>query len=133
MEVARFFAVAVAGLIVDLAVAWSAARLLGLPLWLAAGLGFVSAAAMNYVLHELWTFRAGMQRLSSARATRYGRALAATLAVRVGTVALLSWIFENSYALPVLVAGAGVSFGVNYGLSKYFVFQSPDASKESSP
>ena len=52
MEAARFLAVAVAGLILDLAVAWSAARYLGLPLWLAAALGFAVAAAMNYALHE---------------------------------------------------------------------------------
>ena len=88
-EALRFFAVSVAGLVLDLAVAWSAARLFGLPLWLAAATGFAVAAAMNYALHELWTFRAGARQLSAGRALRYGAALAATLAGRVAAVALL--------------------------------------------
>ena len=76
MEAVRFFAVAVAGLVLDMAVAWSAARLLGLPLWLAAATGFAVAATMNYVLHELWTFRHGARRLSAGRVLRYAMALA---------------------------------------------------------
>jgi putative flippase GtrA len=133
MEPVRFLVVAVTGLIVDLAVAWSVAHFLGLPLWLAAAVGFFVAAAMNYVLHELWTFRAGMQRISAGRATRYGIALAATLGVRVATVAGLSGTFGSNYVLPVLVAGAGVSFCVNYLLSKHFVFRPSAKSKESVP
>ncbi len=123
MEAARFLAVAVIGLIIDLAVAWSAARFLGMPLWLAAALGFIVAAALNYVLHELWTFRDGAKKLSAGRGARYAVALAATLGVRVATVAILTAIFGSLHALPVLVAGAGVSFCVNYLLSKYFVFR----------
>lgn len=132
MEMLRFFVVAVGGLVIDLAIAWSAAHFLGLPLWAAAGLGFVVAAALNYVLHELWTFREGEQELSAGRATRYGVALAATLAVRVATVALLAGLFGQGYALPILVAGAGVSFCANYLLSKYFVFR-PHAGSGESP
>lgn len=131
MEAARFLAVAVIGLIIDLAVAWSAARFLGVPLWLAAGIGFVVAAALNYVLHELWTFRDGMQKLSAGRGARYAIALAVTLGVRIAVVALLVVIFGSAYTLPVLVAGAGVSFCVNYVLSKFFVFR-PNA-KETAP
>lgn len=124
MEALRFFAVAVAGLVLDLAVAWSAARFLGLPLWLAAALGFMVAAGLNYVLHELWTFRGGARRLSGGRALRYGLALAATLAARVLTVALLAALVGEAWPLPVLIAGAGVSFVVNYLISKHFVFRS---------
>jgi putative flippase GtrA len=130
MEAARFLAVAVAGLILDLAVAWSAARYLGLPLWLAAALGFAVAAAMNYALHELWTFRTGARRLSAGRALRYGAALAATLAARVLTVAVLAALVGETWPLPVLIAGAGVSFVVNYLVSKHFVFRSETDAKE---
>lgn len=126
MEGVRFFAVAVAGLILDLAVAWSAAHFLGLPLWLAAAIGFLVAAGMNYVLHELWTFQGGAQRLSGARALRYALALAATLAARVLTVAGLAVIVGEAWPLPVLIAGAGVSFVVNYLISKHFVFRSEE-------
>jgi putative flippase GtrA len=123
MEATRFLAVAVAGLIVDLAVAWSAARFLNMPLWLATATGFAVAATLNYALHELWTFRAGARRLSAGRALRYGVALTATLSARVATVAVLAAILGNTFALPVLVAGAGVSFCVNYLISKHFVFR----------
>lgn len=123
MEATRFLTVAVVGLIVDLTVAWSAARFLNMPLWLATVAGFAVAAALNYALHELWTFRAGARRLSAGRALRYGVALAATLSARVATVAMLAAILGNTFALPVLVAGAGVSFCVNYMISKHFVFR----------
>jgi putative flippase GtrA len=127
MEAARFFAVAVAGLALDLVVAWSAARFLGLPLWLSAAVGFALAAAMNYALHELWTFRHGARRVSAGRALRYAMALAATLASRVATVAVLAVMFGEGKALLVLLAGAGVSFGVNFLISKFFVFRTgPD-------
>lgn len=125
MEAARFFVVSVVGLVLDLGVAWSAARLLGVPLWLAAAAGFVVAAGLNYALHELWTFRSGARQLSVVRALRYGMALVATLAARVASVAALVAVFGDSHALPVLVAGAGISFCVNYLVSKYFVFLKP--------
>lgn len=123
MEAARFFLVAVAGLVLDLTVAWATARLLGLPLWLAAATGFAAAAAANYALHELWTFRDGARLMSTRRALRYGVALAATLTARIATVAVLAAMAGDGHDLPVLLAGAGVSFFVNYAISKHFVFR----------
>lgn len=123
-EGARFLAVAVGGLVLDLAVAWSAARLVGLPLWLAAALGFLVAAAVNYALHELWTFRRAGRRLSAGRALRYAAVLGVTLSARVASVAALAMLFAADHALAILIAGAGVSFCVNYALSKHFVFRS---------
>lgn len=122
MQVARFFAVAVIGLSLDLAVAWSAAQILGLPLWLATAIGFAIAAIVNYALHELWTFRSASRRLSAARALRYTFVLGITLGTRIGSVAALAAIFGDARALSVLTAGAGLSFCVHYLISKYFVF-----------
>lgn len=133
IEAARFFAVAIAGLVLDLAVAWSAVRLLGLPLWLAAAVGFAVGAGVNYALHELWTFREGARRLSAGRALRYGAALAATLGSRVGTVAVLATLVGDAYPLPVLLAGAGVSFLVNYLISKHFIFRPDSGARDSAP
>ena len=133
IEAARFFAVAVAGLALDLAVAWSAARLLGLPLWLASATGFALAAAANYAAHELWTFRAGARQISAGRALRYALALVATLIARVTTVAVLASMFGDDLMLPVLLAGAGVSFCVNYLASKYLVFRSDAEAKDPAP
>jgi len=133
MEAARFLAVAVAGLALDIAVALCGARLLGLPLWLAAAVGFAVAAAVNYAAHELWTFREGARRLSGGRALRYGAALAATLGARMATVAALAALVGEGYALPVLLAGAGVSFFVNYAVSKHFVFCRDADTRETAP
>jgi len=109
-ELARFFAVAVAGLAVDLAIGWTLAEPLGLPLAVAATAGFAVAAALNYALHELWTFRDGARQLSAARALRYLGVLGLTLAVRLA-------------ALAVLGLAAAVSFAANYAASRMMVFR----------
>jgi len=124
MEAARFFAVAVGGLVLDLAIAWSAAHIFGLPLWLAAAVGFILAAGANYIMHELWTFREGARQVSSIRAFRYGLALALTLMTRVLVVAVLTAILGDRQALAILLAAALVSFCVTFAISKKFVFRS---------
>ena len=115
----RFGFVAVAGLCVDLATAWTLRTAFDLGLPLAAFLGFCAGAAFNYLLHERWTF--GTRAASARRGSLYLLALLATVATRVGAVALL----ERS-ALPdiaVLILATGVSFVVNYLLSRHLVFR----------
>lgn len=123
-EIVRFLFVSSAGLLLDLAIAWGAARFFGAPLSLAAAIGFIVAAVLNYSLHELWTFRDGERRLSASRASRYAAALAVTLATRVATVALVARIVGEEKVLSVIVVGAGVSVGVNFLISKWLVFRS---------
>jgi len=109
--------------VLDLAVAWGATIIFGLPLWLSAIVGFVVAAMANYLLHEFWTFRSPKNRPSSLRAIRYTLVLAGTLVVRIIVVAILAEIAGDSHALLVLMAGASVSFCVHYLVSKHLVFQ----------
>lgn len=129
-ELSRFLTVAVGGFGLDLAVSWWTAEFFGLPLWVAAATGFAVAAVVNYAAHELWTFHNGAQRLSIARASRYGLVLAATLAARAGSVAALAALLGDSWVLPVLLAGAAVSFCVHYLLSKQFVFRTAASLKD---
>ncbi|VWX53018.1 GtrA family protein [Novosphingobium sp. 9U] len=113
----RFGLVAVAGLCVDLGTAWLLRSLMPLPL--AAFFGFCVGAAFNYLLHERWTF--GTRQASARRGSLYVLALLATLGTRVGSVALL-----ERTALPdlaVLALATGVSFVVNYVLSRFLVFR----------
>ena len=115
----RFGLVAVAGLCVDLGTAWTLRTAFRLSLPLAAFLGFCAGAAFNYLLHERWTF--GTRAASARRGSLYLLALLATVVTRVGAVALL----ERS-ALPdiaVLILATGVSFVVNYLLSRHLVFR----------
>ena len=121
-ELVRFFTVTVLGVIIDIALAYALATQLGVPLWLAATIGFVTAASCNYVAHQLWSFRTGPRALSAVRAAKYAGAALATLAVRVAVVALLDRALGGDPALLILICGAGVSFFVNFGLSKFLVF-----------
>lgn len=118
----RFFAVAGGGVILDLALSWFLSRG-GMPLWVAASAGFTVAAVFNYFLHELWTFRdAGHAQFSGRRATQYVMTCLVTLAVRLAIVATLERLIGVGYALFILLCGAGVSFFVNFAISKIFVF-----------
>lgn len=121
-ELVRFFTVTVLGVIIDIALAYALATQLGVPLWLAATIGFATAASCNYVAHQLWSFRTGPRALSAVRAAKYAGAALATLAVRVAVVALLDRALGGDPALLILICGAGVSFFVNFGLSKFLVF-----------
>lgn len=125
----RFFLVSLAGLGVDLAIAWMAAAWLGLPLPLAAATGFGVAAAFNYLLHEFWTFRDGARKVSARRGGLYILVLAATLATRVALVALLDWtVFAGTGArMAPLAIAAVLSFLVNYALSRMLVFRAAPA------
>ncbi|MBA4766896.1 MAG: GtrA family protein [Porphyrobacter sp.] len=119
-ELVRFFAVTVMGVILDLAIAFALHQWAGVPLWLAAAIGFTLAASANYVIHQTWSFRSGP--LSLKRAGLYAMVALATLVVRVAIVALLDRALPGAWSLAILVAGAGGSFGVNFVLSKWVVF-----------
>lgn len=122
MEVVRFFGVSLVGVIFDIALAYALASYTGIPLWVAASVGFLAAVGLNYVLHEVWTFREGAQRLSRLRAAKYLSASLATLLTRIAVVAVLEGALDGRYPLAILICGAGVSFFVNFALSKIFVF-----------
>lgn len=122
-QLARFFAVTVLGVVIDLAIAFALNRWLGIPLWLAAAIGFTLAASFNYVIHQTWSFRSGP--LSLKRAGLYAAVALVTLGVRVGIVAQLERLVPGAWPLAILVCGAGVSFVVNFILSKFIVFAGP--------
>lgn len=121
-EIIRFFGVTVLGVVIDIAIAWALHTYLGVPLWLAATCGFVLAASGNYVLHQTWSFQSGSRQLSLARGAKYGAVALVTLIARIAAVASLESLWPALPALLILIGGAGVSFFVNFTLSKLFVF-----------
>ena len=121
-EMLRFFVVTVLGVVLDIAIAYGMHAVAGVPLALAAVIGFVCAASANYVLHQLWSFQGGSRSLSLDRAAKYGLVAGLTLLVRVGVVVGLDLCLAGAYALVILICGAGVSFFVNFTLSKFFAF-----------
>lgn len=129
MEMIRFLAVSVLGVLVDICIAWTLAQTLDLPLWICAAVGFAVAALGNYALHEIWTFRREDVGLSRRRGAHYLGAAVATLLVRLAVVATLEHMLGTGWALAILIAGAGLSFFVNFALSKFLVFNEPDTGK----
>jgi putative flippase GtrA len=122
VEALRFTAVAMAGVVVDIAISLALVEYAGLPLWIAAVGGFTVAAIANYGAHELWTFRSGAQELSFRRAARFLLASTLTLLVRLAVVYLLGSLIGVANALPILVGAVGVSFIINFLISKFLVF-----------
>lgn len=123
MELIRFFGVSVVGVLIDLSIAYSLATFAGVPLWAAATLGFLVAALVNYATHEIWTFRQGNKTLSITRSLKYLMVSVITLLARIAVVFPLEQALSNS-PLLVLFCATGVSFFVNFALSKFFVFSS---------
>jgi putative flippase GtrA len=121
MEALRFTVVAIGGVFLDLGIAYSLVLGFGLPLWLAATVGFVVAALVNYVMHELWTFGSATRRPSLRRAAKYVFFSALTLVARLTVVFLLGVWFGSGPVLPILIAGVSGSFVVNYTLSKFLI------------
>lgn len=121
-QILRFGLVAVAGLVVDIGVAWGLVQLWALPILVAATVGFLCGALLNYVLHELWTFQDSSKRLSLARLMAYLLGLWFVLGVRMAGVAVLSILLPGQ-SLLILVAATGLSFCANYLVSKSLIFR----------
>ena len=124
----RFGIVTVVGLGIDLALGWTLAARAGLPLWLAATIGFVTAACVNYVLHERWTFAGG--RLSAVRGSLFLVLSASALLVRIGALMLLKALVFTTpgQRLVPLILAIGVSFVFNFVVSRQLVFRRDPAS-----
>lgn len=124
-DLLRFGIVSVLGLGFDLSTAWGLAEFAGVSLVAAAFLGFMIGAGVNYLLHEIWTFRSATRRLSGRRWLLYLASLAVILLTRITIIALLERLFLTrvGYEFVTLLNATGVSFVVNYILSKNLVFR----------
>lgn len=123
-ELLRFATVIVAGLVVDLATAFIVAEVVGLPLPVGAATGFFAGALFNYICHELWTFRVAGGALSTSCASLYLVSALVILGVRLLVTTVLSPLaVDRLSSLVVLIAAAGVSFVVNYLLSRFVVYR----------
>jgi putative flippase GtrA len=121
-EVVRFFFVSVFGVLIDLSIAYSLVAMFGILTWVAAAVGFLTGAIVNYFCHELWTFTNREKMPSGSRAVKYIATSALTLAVRIGVAVGLEIILKYENMLCILLFAAGVSFFFNFIVSKFFVF-----------
>lgn len=128
----RFLATSIAGFLVDMGVAAACLAWTGMSIWGAAVTGFGVAALFNYVLHEVWTFDRPGKGFSARRLAGFVLSSIAALATRLAVLGLLSLVLADSrFSFLLLVAAAGISLGVNYLISRVFVFRSPSMSDPS--
>lgn len=121
-QILRFGIVAIIGLGLDLGVAWVLVKSLNTPLLVAAIVGFLCGAVLNYGLNELWTFQDRSRRLSVRRLLAYLLSVWFVLAVRLGSIFVLKLLFPDQAFLILLVAVV-LSFFANYIVSKSLVFR----------
>jgi putative flippase GtrA len=123
MEFLRFLSVSVLGVAVDIGIGWLLASL-GLPLWLAAAVGFAVAAALNYALHRGWTFQQAGGMAERSRLLRYLLSLGLTFATRIVAVLGFGALFGPSAPpLAVLLPSVALSFAVSFLATKFLVFR----------
>jgi putative flippase GtrA len=120
----RFLIVSAAAFCVDLVVALSISRLLHIPFWLATGFAYVMVSGAFYFVHERWTFAREGSRESAGRLAQTMASSAISLSGRIAVIYLLtSWhrpgmVGEAAY----FWLGSMVSLGINYSLSRFWVF-----------
>lgn len=121
----RYLVVTVIGVAVDLAIGWALTALAHIPVSVAALAGFLTAATLNYVLHERWTFAVASAPRAARRGMLYFATLAATLLVRMAVASLIQHQFAlaPADAIYALVPAVGISWCVGFVLSKFVVFQ----------
>jgi len=96
----------------------------GLSLTLSAALAFIVTGVVFYFIHEFWTFRHEASAVSTKRLVKNLTSLGTSFSARIGVIGLLEWLHTPGVlsASAYFVAGAGVSFTLNYLINKYWVF-----------
>lgn len=122
----RFLIASIAALAVDLVLTLVLRQATSLSLTASAALSFVLVGALFYFIHEFWTFRRAGSGASAKRLVQNLSALAAAFVSRVATIGILELSHTPGTLLGAVyfLAGAGVSFSVNYLANRFWVFRS---------
>lgn len=123
-EAFRFLLISAAGLGVDIGAAWALIAFSGMLDSIAAILGFSVATVVNYLGHQLWTFRESGQKLSFRRFLIFTGVVVLILAIRLVVLSAIGPSFPGSgLNAPIrLVLAAIVSFWASFFLNKFLVF-----------
>ena len=120
----RFLIVSAAAFCVDLAVALTIKHVLHIHFWLASGFAYVIVGGAFYFVHERWTFAREGSRESAGRLIQTVATVTVSLLGRMGVIYLLTqWHRPGMMGDAVYFwLGAMVSLGINYTLSRFWVF-----------
>lgn len=125
LEFFRFGVVGTLGFLVDAGVLLAAIAL-GLGPWVGRLVSFLAAATVTYSLNRAWTFRrrTGGAGASAGQWARFVVVNLGGFAANYGTYAVLLATSATVATWPVLGVAAGsiAGLGVNFGLSRRFVF-----------
>jgi putative flippase GtrA len=124
-EIFIYTAMTLGGLVVDLGVANLFAYLFAWPLVISGIFGLIAGTITNYFIHLNITFKSRNLNHSWKGFWKYVQTCLLGAGVRVGILGLFS-LFSNIAPLVALIIATGLSFTVNYLLSRFYVFQSPD-------
>ena len=120
----RYLVVTIAGYAIDFGISIATFKLFGLPLTVAAAIGFFVAATANYASHEIWTFSRVRDTNYHLRLTKYIAVSLVTLAVRTSFIFVVEpFAWSDLSRVALLMAAAGLSLIANYLLSRFFVFK----------
>jgi putative flippase GtrA len=116
MQTARYGAVIVFGFAVDFGITLALSIHLGLQLWLAATIGYLSALLLNYALFEFWAFGRDNAAFSSGRLLQTAIASVVALSVRLAVIKVAQQFLGTSAIETsiILLMGAGASVAVNF-------------------
>lgn len=122
-EFIRFGIVGSLGFVVDTATVYSLRGWLGL--YVSATISFLVAASFNWLLNRLWSFRGRAHDAAHIQWLRFLLANLVGFILNRGTFFILIAASPFIYANPVIAVAAGslAGLGVNFILSKRFVFR----------
>ncbi len=120
----RFAIASVAALAADFLLTLALHAASPLPLHLCAAISFAAVGCAFYFVHEHWTFHDAASRNSPARMAKNLVVLACAFLARVGVIAALELLHRPDSLLAgcYVLAGASISFSVNYLANRAWVF-----------
>ncbi len=131
-RVAKFGAVGLSGVLVNMLVLWLLKARGSAPLWLASGVAIELSILNNFLWNYHWTF--GDRQNAESNDWRRA-ALKYHLAVSVAAVSnfILLWLLHQRFGMDYLRANAlGILAGlaINYGFSNLWVFKKAEAANK---
>ncbi|OFW87484.1 MAG: hypothetical protein A3J37_07230 [Alphaproteobacteria bacterium RIFCSPHIGHO2_12_FULL_45_9] len=121
-EICIYTTLTLGGLVVDLGVANLLIYLLACPLVISGICGLLAGTITNYFIHLKITFKKHHLEASWKGFGKYLQTCLVGAAVRIGCLGLFSLFSSLSPQISLIIA-TGLSFTVNYVLSRFYVFQ----------
>jgi len=122
LEILKYGSLTFGGLAIDIATSILLVYFVHFPIIVAGAFGLLMGAAANYFIHLKITFKDRLLATSWKGYFKYLQTCMIGAAFRLFTLGILS-LFTNFSSFLSIIIAIGLSFIVNYLLSKYYVFK----------